>query len=266
MDRNKTQQQTTKHSITIIGSGNVASHFAKAFRAAGDTIEQVWSRQLSHAEQLAGVVGATATDRWEKLTQETDVVIIAIKDDGLYELPGHLHWDNALVFHTSGSVPIDVLKQISPRYGVVWSPQSFIKEASMDYASLPLCIEGNSQNTEEALKGIVSKISTHFYRLNGDQRKWAHLGAVIVNNFGNALNATAEKLMKERGIPFEIFHPIIALTYQKALKGHLWEEQTGPAVRNDERTLETHRTLLEEDPTLKELYNLMTQIIQNGTH
>lgn len=244
----------------------MATHLAKAFRQAGDTIVQVWSRNRAHAELLANKVGATATDRWDELTQETDVVVIAISDDALYELPSQLHWEKALVLHTSGSVPMEVLKRISPRYGVVWSPQSFIKGATMDYASLPICIEGNDAGTEEAISTWVGSISTHIHRLNGEQRQWAHLGAVMANNFGNALNATAETLLKEHRIPFEILHPIIELTYRKALKGNLWEQQTGPAVRDDERTLKAHRNLLQDEPKLKELYDLMTEIIQDGTH
>lgn len=256
----------TGQRITFIGSGNVASHLSLVLRQKGNTITQVWSRQYAHAEKLAGLVGAKATDKWSNLSLETDVVIIAITDDALYQFPKELHFDNALVLHTSGCVPIEVLRTVSESYGVLWSPQSFILDATMDYAELPFCIEGNTPASEAAIRHLIEPVSEHIYPMNSTQRQWAHLCAVMANNFGNALNATAEALMQQQQIPFEILHPIIALTCQKAQKGSLWHQQTGPAARGDEKTLEAHRQLLKEQPLLLELYNLMTRIIQDGTH
>lgn len=252
--------------ITFIGSGNVASHFAKALHQKGNTIVQVWSRNKVHAEALASQVGASATNSWEEISQETDVVIIAISDDALYHFPVVLHFNNALVLHTSGSAPLETLCSTSTRYGVLWSPQSFVQNVPMDYASLPLCIEGNTKASEEAIRHLVEPVSSHIFTLNGIQRRWVHLCAVMANNFGNALNASAEQLMEQQQIPFEILHPIITLTSQKALNGALWKQQTGPAVRRDEKTLDAHRDLLKEQPQLLELYNIMTRIIQDGTH
>lgn len=258
--------RTTHQRITFIGSGNVASHFAQVLYQNGNTIVQIWSRQQSHAEELASRVGATATDSWEELSQETDVVIIAITDDALYNLPDELHFNHALVLHTSGSVPMETLKCVSSQYGVLWSPQSFVRNEPIDYAALPLCIEGNTPIAEQVIRQLVEPISQHIYPLNGNQRRWVHLCAVMANNFGNALNATAEQLMQQQQIPFEILHPIISLTSQKAQHGDLWKQQTGPAIRRDEKTLESHRQLLKENPQLLELYNIMTNIIQDGTH
>ena len=45
--------------------------------------------------------------------------------------------------------------------------------------------------------------------------------------------------------------------------GPLWEQQTGPARRHDQKTLDAQRRLLADDPKMLQLYDMMTEIIQS---
>ncbi|MBK5284446.1 MAG: NAD(P)-binding domain-containing protein, partial [Bacteroidia bacterium] len=69
--------------ITIIGSGNVATYFAIAFKAKKYNIVQVYSPNESHAKQLADSVEATACSSPEKINPDSDFYLIAISDDAL---------------------------------------------------------------------------------------------------------------------------------------------------------------------------------------
>ena len=51
----------------IIGSGNVATCFAKVFVKKGISIVAVYSRNLNHAKQLADKVGGIAINNFNKL-------------------------------------------------------------------------------------------------------------------------------------------------------------------------------------------------------
>lgn len=248
--------------ITILGSGNVATHFAKAFRNVGHEILQVWSRNNEHAQLLADTVKAQAVASIDKFSQEADICIVAISDDALFEIPQKLHFNNTIVLHTSGSVALQVLEGSSPHIGVLWSPQTYIREAEMDYTQLPFCVEGNDNHSTQSIMNLAQSVSPNVYSLNSVQRKWAHLSAVMVNNFGNALNASAQQLMSKHEIPFELLLPIIDETARKAHLGNLRQQQTGPAIRHDKKTLDAHRKQLETEPQLLELYNLMTRLIQ----
>lgn len=248
--------------IIILGSGNVATHFAKAFRQAGHEILQVWSRHYEHAQTLASAVEAQAVDSTDLLSQEANICIVAISDDALFEVPQKLHFNNTVVLHTSGSVAMQALEGSSPHIGVLWSPQTYIREASMDYTQVPFCVEGNDDHSRQTITDLAQSVSTNVYHLDSAQRKWAHLAAVMVNNFGNALNASAQQLMGKHEIPFELLLPIIDETAHKAHLGDLRQQQTGPAIRHDQKTLDAHRQQLESEPQLLELYNLMTRMIQ----
>lgn len=248
--------------IVMIGSGNVATHLAVAFHRVGHQIVQVWSRDIEHAQRLAVRVGAMPLDDVGRLALTVDVYILAVSDDALYQLPQQLHFPNAVVVHTSGSVAGDVLQRVSPHHGVLWSPQTFIRDVAMDYEALPFCVEGSDELALQTVTALAQTVSTHICKLSSNQRRWAHLSAVVVNNFGNALNAAAERLMAKHGIPFDLLLPIIDATANKAHKGNLDKQQTGPAVRHDQKTIDAHRRLLESEPELLRLYDVMTNIIQ----
>ena len=76
--------------ITIIGSGNVATHLAAAFKNAGHHIVQVYSRDMQNASLLAYHVKAEAIDNLEQINPETDLFVIAVKDDAIEAIASQL--------------------------------------------------------------------------------------------------------------------------------------------------------------------------------
>lgn len=247
--------------ITILGSGNVGTHLAKAFYGAGHQIVQIWSREYDHAEALANQVFAEPIDRLKLLYPTSDVYVLAVADDALFDLALDLKLRDALVLHTAGSVSMKVLAPISRKHGVIWSPQTFIREVAMNYSTLPFCIEGSSPDVLGQIREMLEPVSQHIYDIDTEQRQWLHLAAVITNNFGNAINAIAQDLLVEHNIPFEILHPLIEMTAEKLKHGGLWQQQTGPARRQDQKTIDRHRSMLVENEKLLKLYELMTEII-----
>ena len=230
---------TALPTVSIIGSGNVATHLALALHAAGCTIRQVLSRSLEHAQILARCVDAQPVNQWQRLDEVADVYLLAVADDALYDLALDLR-----------------------RYGVLWSPQTFVRDIAMDYRRLPLCIEGNNAGVTDDIEHFASLISPCLYRLDYNQRLRVHLAAVWVSNFVNALNATAQGLMRQTGIDFDMLRPLAEQTLRKWDYGDLWLQQTGPAIRRDEKTLNSQRRQLADQPGLLRLYDQLTALIQ----
>ncbi len=254
-----------KTNISIVGAGNVATHLAIALYQAGCSIQQVLSRSLEHAQILARRVDALPINQWQRLEEYADVYIFAVNDDALYDLALDLRLHSSLVIHTSGTTPCNILKPLSSRYGVLWSPQTFVRDIAMNYQRLPLCIEGNTPEVEKDIEDIARLISPCIYHLNFEQRRRAHLAAVMVSNFVNALNATAQQYLKGENIDFDMLRPLAEQTLRKWDYGNLWLQQTGPAVRRDEKTLKAQRRLLADQPELLKLYNDMTKLIEKHT-
>lgn len=256
-------KKTSTKSISIIGSGNVATHLALALFSAGHVVKQVLSREYDHAQLLAQRVGAQPVNRIELLEPGADIYILAVGDDALYDLALDLSLPQSIVVHTSGSTPADVLKPVSRRYGVVWSPQTFVRDIAMNYSHLPICIEGCNEAVADELQALFGTFTDNMHRLTFEQRRWAHLAAVVVSNFGNAVNAVAQDIMQQHDLDFNILRPLAEQTIRKWDYGDLRSQQTGPAVRRDEKTLNAQRRLLLDHPQWLELYNLLTDIIQS---
>ncbi len=253
---------TSIKTITIIGSGNVATHLALAFRAAGHTISQVLSREYDHAQILAQRVGAQPINRQELLRTDAEVYILAVGDNSLFDLALELQLPDSLVLHTSGATSAEVLRPISRHYGVVWSPQTFVRDIAMDYRQLPFCVEGSNEAVITEIEALMRTVSSHVYTLTYEQRRWAHLSAVMVSNFVNAINALAQQTMQQHDLDFEMLRPLAEQTLRKWNYGDLHAQQTGPAIRHDNSTIKDHRRLLADQPELLKLYDLMTEIIQ----
>lgn len=250
------------HTISIVGSGNVATHLAFALHNAGHTIRQVLSRSYDHARLLAMRVEAKPIDSWRLLDEDAEFYIFAVNDDALYDLALDLRLPAATVVHTSGTTPATVLHDISRKNGVVWSPQTFVRDIAMDYARLPLCIEGSTPEVESAIAELFGTVSDNIHCLDYEQRRRAHLAAVMVSNFVGAINATAQEYMQANDLDFDMLRPLAEQTLRKWDYGNLWQQMTGPAIRHDNSTLAAQRRLLASQPELLKLYDLLTDIIQ----
>lgn len=251
--------------ITLIGSGNVATHLALALYNRGHAISQVWSRDFSHAQLLAGRVEAQPINDINRLNHIANVYIMAVSDDAIFELVPQLHLNNALVLHTSGATSMQVLKSVSSRYGVLWSPQTFVRDVAMDYSELPCCIEGCDAKTEDEIADLIGMVTNSIYRTTQQQRLYLHLASVFVNNFTNGLYAVAQDICKQQNIPFDVLYTLISTTSQHVRWGDVRYQMTGPAVRHDTKTIDSHRRLLADNPNTLAIYDALTKLIQDET-
>jgi len=251
--------------ITIIGSGNVATHLSAAFKNAGHRIVQVYSRSMHNAALLAYHVNAGAIDDLTQINPETDLFLIAVNDDAIAPVVKELAKYQKLTVHTSGATDLLTISASIQKAGVFYPLQTLSKTKEVEFLTVPVCIEGSDDAVTRELEQLAQTISNHVYRINSDQRKVLHLAAVFACNFPNYLYGVAQQLLEQQNMEFDMLRPLILETAQK-VQNHLPADvQTGPAVRNDENTMDAHLKLLDEEPVLKELYKLLSQgIIKKG--
>ena len=250
--------------VSIIGSGNVAQHLIVALQnsiinGANFELVQVFSRQkatLSHLLDFNKI-----TDNWKNLA-EADLYIIAVSDDAISTVSGQIPFKNKLVVHTSGSLLLDALDS-NNRKGVFYPLQTFSKGKSINFTTIPICLESQNATDFQLLQKVANAISEAVFAINSEQRKALHVAAVFVNNFTNHLYKIGNDICLENNVPFEILKPLIQETAEKIMKLSPNEAQTGPAIRNDETTINTHLEFL-SDENQKNIYKILTQSIQNN--
>ena len=250
-------------SIAIIGAGNVATHLALGLSGKGFTIRQVFSRTEESARELATKLNCPYTSSLEQLTPDADLYIVSIKDSALESVIPHITRRNpqALFVHTAGSMSADVWKGYANRYGVIYPMQTFSKQRTIDFTDIPVFIEANNADDTDRLTRLMEQLSRHIYHVSSEQRRYLHIAAVFACNFTNHMYAVCEYLLKAHGLPFAAMLPLIDETARKVHLLSPTEAQTGPACRYDVNVIDRHLQMLNGEPELAKLYELISQNI-----
>jgi predicted short-subunit dehydrogenase-like oxidoreductase (DUF2520 family) len=246
--------------IVIIGAGNIAHCFGHLLKIHGHQILQVISRNKENAQELAGLLQASATDDLLDIDMEADIYILAVSDGAIPELNEELRLGKRIVLHTAGAVPLDAIKRISTHTGVIYPLQSIRKEIR-NYPAIPLLVEASNDEVMRRLQSVAQSISSHIEVVNSEQRLQLHLGAVLVNNFTNHLIARAKQYCEQKGLDFGLLQPILRETFDRFEKFAPEAVQTGPAMRNDEVTMAKHRALIQDQEHLQAIYKVMSDSI-----
>ena len=250
--------------IVMIGSGNVASVLGRKFIAAGHKIIQIVSRNASAATELAYEWNTESSNYFSVVNKNADVCIIAVSDNALQEIVHDLKLPGKVVAHTAGSVPKEVLKNVTQHYGVFYPLQSIRKEIKR-LPDIPIFFEGSDDIATSTLKKLAQSISFEQPVFAGSEdRMKLHVAAVIVSNFTNHLYALAEQFCKKEGIDFHQLLPLIEETVQRLKTNSPSGTLTGPAIRDDQPTIQKHLELLKDHPHLQKIYQLLTESIQQG--
>nr|WP_299035136.1 Rossmann-like and DUF2520 domain-containing protein [uncultured Tenacibaculum sp.] len=246
--------------VAIIGGGNVATHLANAFSKTDEvSLVQMYARNIEQIQHLKEVT--PITNSIELLT-EADVYIIAVSDDAIGDVSRKIEQKNGLIVHTSGSVAMQSL-QNSGRKGIFYLLQSFSKDKDVNFDEIPFCLEAENEEDLQLLETLAKSIGKKVYRVNSEQRKRLHVAAVFVNNFTNHMYKIGADICNEYQVPFEVLLPLIQETAQKITELSPEAAQTGPAKRNDQKTIQNHLALLNTEQ--QEIYKLITKSIkQNG--
>ena len=245
--------------ITLIGSGNVATHLAAAFKNAGHNIVQIYSRTLQNAALLAYHVKAEAIDDLQAINPQTDLFVIAVKDDVIGPIAQQLAKYGYPIVHTSGATDLYALLAFADNVGVFYPLQTFSKTKEVDFRNVPLCLESTDTALAKTLQELAQTVSNKVYFIDSDKRKALHLAAVFACNFPNYLYNIAQEILAKQDIDFELLRPLILETAEKVQQNLPADVQTGPAIRNDEITMQNHLQLLIDEPQLQQLYNLLSQ-------
>lgn len=245
--------------IVFIGAGNVANALAPVF-SKRQTITQVYSRTREKAIKLAGKLKCGWITDIKQLDKDADLYIIAVKDDAIQQVMNGVRLPGKFVVHTSGSVEMNVLKDVSIHTGVFYPVQTFTR-GSVFKKNTPVCIESSDIQVRKLLSKLGKDIGARLYFLDSLQRAYLHLMAVLANNFTNHIFTIVHKLSENAKIPYKILLPLAKQTFEIIKKGNPAEYQTGPAIRNDTRVIKKQEQMLKKYPEIKRLYMQFTENI-----
>jgi predicted short-subunit dehydrogenase-like oxidoreductase (DUF2520 family) len=228
----------------IIGNGNVAYHLVPALVRQGHEVLQVLNSK----------------DNLQQINRNADIYFLLVPDNALPLIADGLRLpSDKIVVHVSGTTPLSTIRNISENTGVMYFLQTFSKNTEIiNLQNVPVCAEASNPFTEKMLLEIANSLSERVLLVNSKQRAKIHLAAVFANNFTNVLYGVAEEILKDEKLPLSLLLPLIEQTVEKIKTMPPAEAQTGPAKREDTKTIEKHLQMLDGQPQLQELYRQLT--------
>ncbi len=249
--------------VALIGAGNVNWHLGSALSAKHYHVCQVYSKTRTSAQSLAKKLDCKFTTSLQKIDTTADVILIAVSDDAIAEVSKSLSYledPHKLFIHTSGSKPLSILSKYFTNCGVCWPPQSIRKEKKINIKMTPFIVVSDLKSEKEMMQ-FAKRMTTKVTLLSEEQKSRLHLAAVFANNFTNHLFSIVYKMCADHDLDFALLNPIIQQTIEKINQGDPNENQTGPAIRGDQKTIQAHYKLLKENPALKKVYTLLSKSI-----
>lgn len=240
----------------IIGSGNVAYHLAKALVENKILPAQIFGRNEKELKAISEELNIPYST---KNLVDSAIYLICVSDHAVEDVSKLIAKKDSVVAHTSGSLPIDILKG-DYRKAVFYPLQTFSKSKKLEYSKIPFFIETENEEDRQVLFELASAISENVMESTYEKRKYIHLTAVFACNFVNHLFSRAKEISDSQEIPFDYFLPLIDETVRKIHEIEPKSAQTGPAVRNDRRILELHEQLLKDESLA--IYKTMNHSIQ----
>lgn len=253
--------------LTLIGSGQVATHLGLAFEQAGHRVQLIYSKRLAHAKILAGqLTNAQATDHLDFREQPAcDLYLVSISDAAVAAVMAAAHFpEGSRVAHTAGSLPVSVLEGHAFRgqVGVFYPVQTFSRHYPVNIAQTPIVLEAAWPELASLLEQLATSISRQVHFMTGSERKQLHLAAVFACNFTNHLLGISRELLNSRQLDSHLLEPLIKSTIEKSFAADPFRVQTGPAVRGDSNIIQEHLHLLALQPLYQQIYQLLSSSIQ----
>ncbi|MEP6947838.1 MAG: DUF2520 domain-containing protein [Ginsengibacter sp.] len=246
--------------VVIVGSGNVAYVLSELIQQRGHEIVQVAGRNIDRAGALASKYNAEAVTITEPQFAEAGIYIVAVSDVAFNSIDKITALKDKFVVHTAGPVSIEVLKNNSSGYGVLY-PLQTLSKISECIPVVPFLVDGNTPETLDRIMEFAGSLSDNVTQANDLERLHYHVAAVFVSNFTNHLYAIAEKFCEKEKINFKNLLPLINEVTSRINFNSPYDVQTGPAVREDISTLTLHLQTLSAHPDLKYLYLKLSESI-----
>lgn len=238
--------------IVIIGTGKVATAFVQFFLKTKGVNITVIGRNVKKLKDFELCFSVNTSDDFND--SSVDWAIVAVSDDALKEVIPKIkaRWISLAAATADYRI-------YGPNCSILYPLQTFASNSDIALESVPFIVDGD-EIAMEKVRCWTKKLSLKTQHLSLVEREKMHLVAVFLNNFVHHLLAKGINLAKEYELNPAIYSALINATFERFDINDPFAQQTGPAERNDEITMNTHRKyLLEAD--LK-LYNMLSSSIK----
>src|SRR5215467_11572093 len=256
-----------KPRIAVVGAGNLGSALARSLRHAGYKISEIISRDRresrARANALADIVGAKAATL-RSAAFPVEVVWICVSDREIAScaraLARRTKWEGKIVFHSSGALTSDELRGLRERGARVASLHplmTFVPGISPSLKGVPFAVEGDAA----AVKGgrrIAADLGGTAFSISKKNKAAYHAWGSFASPLLLSALVTAESVAQSAGVGRSSARkkmlPIILQTLANYCKRGPEGAFSGPIIRGDVSTVQSHLRTLKRNPEAKKVY------------
>jgi predicted short-subunit dehydrogenase-like oxidoreductase (DUF2520 family) len=256
-----------KPRIAIVGPGRLGTALALGLTQSGYAISEIVSRNTTaskrKARELAGKIQAIcSTNKTARL--DANVVWFCVSDREIgaaaRQLLSVIGWKNKTAFHSSGALTSDELKTLRQRGASVASVHplmTFVSGSIPSLKGVPFAIEGDAAASRMARR-IVRDLGGEAFAIRRQHKAAYHAWGAFASPLLVAALATGENLARLAGLSAaearERMLPIVKQTVANYEALGPAGAFSGPIVRGDAETVDTHLQVLRKLPEASEIY------------
>jgi predicted short-subunit dehydrogenase-like oxidoreductase (DUF2520 family) len=259
-------------SIGFIGIGVLGKGLALALAAQGYRVAAAHSRNPASAQWLADrVPGCQVFATAQKLADASDLVFITTPDSIIGEIARSIAWRSGQgAVHCCGAASTEILSFAAHQGAVAGAFHPFQTFAGIDtpeetaarLSGVTFAVSGEGW-VVEFLRGLARDLGGRAVFIRDTDRPLYHASAVLGCGYLAALLQAGVEAWQKMGFTsqeaIDALYPLSRATLENISRRGVLASVTGPAVRGDTITIQSHLEALSQQlPGLVELYRALT--------
>jgi len=259
----------SKPSITIVGPGRLGSSLAENLVKAGYPVREIvfpTAKSLQKgARTLPRILQARAT-AWEQARFDADIVWLCVPDGQIQpvvrRLESRLGRKTKVVFHSSGALTSDVLRDLRASAASVHPLMTFVYGSQPALRGVPFALEGDSAALQSA-RQIVKTLGGDVFLVKKEDKALYHAWGTFLSPLLLAFMVTAEQAARSTGISAKEARKKMLPIAKQTLFNYATigpsRSFSGPLVRGDVATVREHLNALKGIPEARETYIVLAR-------
>ena len=227
--------------ISFIGAGNVTWHIAKALENAGNSVQEVFSREPSKAKDLVSYLyNAKVHEDLDFSESAATVFFLCVPESAYPEVLKELLLPKyATLVLVSGTFSLaeanllyDPARESTNQMGVFFPVQHLEAGRRIKLDQMPICLEVLVEETQNTLVALAKDITDAMYLVNGEERKKIHKAMLLAGVLTQNLWSHAQELLQSIELEPSLLHGLVQQHVQAFFTGNpLSKEISGPHLR-----------------------------------